>query len=195
MGKPRLLRLSTLTWLFLVCLTVPAAPAHAATVTLDPAASSIEFELGATLHTVEGSFDLTEGRVTVDPASGEASGRIVVDATSGDTGKEKRDRDMHEKVLESDRHPTIVFHPARVEGEVPTSGGGAVTLHGSLDIHGSRHPLAVPLDVTVDGDRVTATGSFTVPYVEWGMEDPSTFILRVDKEVEVTIEAVGRFER
>lgn len=171
--------------------TPEAAPGEI-TMNLDPQASRITFTLGATLHTVEGSFQVVEGEVRFDPATGEASGRIVVDATSGDTGNDKRDRDMHAKVLESEQFPRFVFIPERLEGSFEPSGRSQVVLHGSLEIHGDSHPVAIPAEVGSEGDRLEADGHFEVPYVEWGMKDPSKFILRVEKSVEVEVHAVGR---
>lgn len=185
----------------------PEPPSGTLTVVLDPDASSVTFTLGATLHTVEGSFRIEEGEITFDPATGEASGQVVVDATSGDTENDKRDRDMHAKVLESETYPEFVLIPTRIEGDFQASGSSEVTLHGSLRIHGGEHEIALPATVAVnpaegsgadDGAggelRLEATGTFEVPYVEWGLEDPSKFLLRVSKSVEVTVRAVGRLQ-
>lgn len=164
-------------------------------VTLDPEASTVGWTLGATLHTVEGTFRLESGEVTYDPRTGDVSGRVAVDATSGESGKEGRDDDMHRKVLESETHPRFVFTPSRVEGTFDPATGSRVTVHGTLEIHGGSHEITVPLTAAVNDGSFEATGSFTVPYVEWGMEDPSKFLLRVDKEVEVTVRAEGTLER
>jgi|GEM_PF-264288 len=192
--------------------TTPETSSEALTVVLDPEASTVTFTLGATLHTVEGSFQVEEGEITFDPTTGEASGRVVVDATSGDSGNDSRDRDMHAKVLESESYPDFVFTPTRIEGDFQPSGASQVTLHGTLAIHGDEHEISIPATVAVNpvGDasetasaessgngelRLEATGSFEVPYVEWGLEDPSKFILRVKKSVDVTVRAVGRIRR
>ena len=61
--------------------------AHAAeqTLTLDPAATRIGFELGATLHSADGSGKPERGAIRFDPDGGAASGEIVLDATSAST--------------------------------------------------------------------------------------------------------------
>ncbi|HST09761.1 MAG TPA: YceI family protein, partial [Terriglobales bacterium] len=71
----------------------------------DPASTTAETTLSATLHTVHGKFLLRHGEVRFDPATGKISGEIVFDATSGKTGNEGRDRKMHKDVLESSKFP------------------------------------------------------------------------------------------
>lgn len=182
--------------LLLAAVLAGCAPLGAAegVLRLDAEATTIAFTLGATLHTVEGSFDLVRGEIRFDPATGEAGGSVVVDVTSGDTGKKGRDEDMHQKVLESSEYPRAVFTPESFDGEIAPDGTSSITLEGTLTLHGSEHPVTLPTEVSVDGDRVEATGGFRVPYVEWGMKDPSKFLLRVDKHVDVTVDVVGRLE-
>lgn len=171
-------------------LALPAAAER--TVTLDPAKTKISFSLGAVMHTVHGTVELESGEVRFDPETGAASGRVVVDARSADTGNKGRDADMHAKVLESGKYPDFVLEPARIQGRLAPSGTSKVTLHGKLSIHGAAHEVAWPAEVTVEGGTVRVKASFTVPYVAWGMKDPSGFVLRVAKEVPVTVEAVGK---
>jgi polyisoprenoid-binding protein YceI len=159
--------------------------------TFDTDRSTVSFILGATMHKVHGRFQLESGEVSYDSATGEAMGEVVVDARSGNSDNEKRDRDMHRKVLESENHPTIVLRPRRIDGELPTSGEGRLTLIGSLDIHGDEHEIEIPLAVVVDGDTIRVSAEFDVPYVTWGLKDPSKFVLRVAKNVTVIVEAEG----
>ena len=49
----------------------------------DPAHTTVQFKLGATLHTVHGSFKLAHSDVRFDPASGKISGVVAIDASSG----------------------------------------------------------------------------------------------------------------
>jgi len=175
-----------------VLLLSPALLAQERTVALDPRTTEIHFTLGATLHTVEGSVRLREGEIRFDAQTRTVSGRVVIDARSAETGNDRRDRKMHREVLESDRFPEIVFEPERIEGTLRTPGSSDVTLEGVLRIHGSAHPVSLPLEVEIRADAVKATGRLRVPYVQWGLEDPSVFVLRVDKYVDVNLEAEGR---
>jgi len=167
------------------------AAADQRTLALDPARTSVDFTLGATLHTVHGSAPLTRGVVVFDPGGGAASGEIVVDTRATNTGNAKRDRDMHTKVLVSDRHPTVVLRPRHVAGRLPPTGAATLTVHGTIELLGREHEVSVLVEVIVDGTEVAIRAEFEVPYVAWGLEDPSKLLLKVDPFVIVTVAAEG----
>lgn len=174
-----------------IAAAVPSAAAERV-LELDPGASTVRFTLGATLHTVRGTVPVERGTVRFDPATGDASGEVVAAARGADTGNDGRDEKMHEEVLKSGEFPVATLVPVRFEGELAPQGTSTITVHGRLTLLGTPHEVAIPLQVLLEGDRATVRGRFVVPYVEWGLEDPSTFLLRVAKEVEVEIEATGR---
>ena len=157
--------------------------------TVDASRSTVEFTLGAVLHTVHGRFTVKSGMVRFDAVTGRASGRIVVDLRSGNTGVKERDQHMHEEVLESERFPEAIFTPDRVTGQI--SSEGQVLVHGILQIHGQDHEITVPATVNTHDRQVSGSVNFVVPYVKWGMKDPSTFVLRVKDTVDVTVKLVG----
>ncbi len=159
--------------------------------TIDPEASEIRFTLGATLHSVHGTVALERGEIRIDLDGSQLSGEIVADALSAATGHKGRDRDMHSKVLESDRFPRFVLHLRRLEGELKLTGTSQVRIHGDLSIHGGTHAVVVPAEVRIENERLTASGRITVPYVAWGMRNPSKMLLRVRKIVEVEVSLVG----
>lgn len=158
---------------------------------LDPELTSISFRLQATLHSVHGSAALTAGSIRLNSESGNMTGAVTVDATTAETGNKKRDKKMHGKVLLTADHQEIVLRTDRLEGELAQQGASDVTLHGAIEILGQSHEISVPLHIEIDSGHFTANLEFQVPYVNWGLEDPSTFVLRVAKDVQVTVEAAG----
>jgi polyisoprenoid-binding protein YceI len=158
---------------------------------IDPAQTKVEYTVASTLHTVHGVFQLKRGEISFDPATGRASGELVVDARTGESGSAGRDRRMHESILESARYPDIVFRPDHVEGSVQPTGHSDVTLHGSFLIHGASHEITVPLSVDASPGSYKTVAKFVIPYIQWGMKNPSTFVLRVSDKVEITILTVA----
>lgn len=159
---------------------------------LDPAQTKIEWTLGDVLHTVHGTFKLESGSVTFDAKSGDASGEIIVDATSGESGNNARDKKMHKEVLESQRYPEVIFSPKHVIGKVADQGTSNIQVQGVFRIHRADHDLTLSLPIEKSGDEVKASTSFLVPYQDWGMKNPSTFILKVENKVSISISSVGR---
>ena len=153
----------------------------------DPAHTTVQFKLAATLHTVHGSFKLKHGAIRFDPATGKISGEVVVDATSGNSGEDGRDRRMHKDILESAKYPEIVFTPDRVDGMVAPQGASHIQVHGIFRVHGTAHDITLPVDVQMNNGQVSAVAHFSIPYVKWGMKNPSTFFLHVGDKVEIDV--------
>jgi polyisoprenoid-binding protein YceI len=177
--------------LFALFCASAVASAQQFTLTLDPANTTVNITLGDVLHTVHGTFRLKRGALQLDPAAGKLTGEIVVDAKSGDTGSKMRDGKMHREVLESEQYPEIIFRPDRVEGTVSEKGKSAVKVHGIFTIHGVDREIDVPAAADLAEDHWTATLHFTIPYVKWGMKNPSALFLRVDDSVQIDIVAAG----
>jgi polyisoprenoid-binding protein YceI len=158
-------------------------------VTLDPATTNIHWTLNTTIHTVHGTFKLRSGTFRIDPATGDASGLVVVDATSGESGDPARDKRMHSAILESPQYPTIIFRPTHVDGPIDLTAAGPVTVHGIFTLHGQDHPLQITVNLHPQPSAVALAAHFTIPFVAWGLKDPSTFVFRSDKEVTLDIDA------
>lgn len=170
------------------------APASAAprSFELDPQRSRIEFTLEATAHDVHGVLVLHAGEIEFDTDDGRASGEIVADMTSAETGNKRRDKRMHEDVLETRVYPVASFKAEKVLGRIAPAGFSEVSLAGVLTFHGADHPLVLPLRLATEGSHVTAEATFTVPFVDWGLQDPSFLFLRVSKAVNVRVRAEGK---
>jgi polyisoprenoid-binding protein YceI len=164
-------------------------------VVLDPAQTEIRWKLSG-LHSVHGTFKLKSGEFLFNPKTGLAEGEILVDATTGESGNTARDKRMQDEVLESNRYPAIFYHPTEIKGPFKVGEGTQdLTGEGTFNIHGADHPLELPLKVQISADTVTATSRFTVPYVDWGMKNPSKFLLRVGKQVEIEVSAKGTIKQ
>jgi polyisoprenoid-binding protein YceI len=189
--KRRLVRAGL--WVLPVVLAVATTSrAQETTLSLDPEKTTVNFTLGATLHTVHGTFRMKSGVIRFDPATGAASGMVVVDATSGQTWNKRRDHTMHRDVLQSQRYSEVTFTPTRIVGAVLPQGESKVQVEAVLRLRGSDHPITLPFQVQVMGNDLRATTQFVVPYVAWGLKNPSSFFLHVADKVELSVVATGK---
>jgi polyisoprenoid-binding protein YceI len=178
-----------------LALTIAPIPrAQDSALHVEPAQTKIEFSLGSTLHTVHGTFALKSSTIRFDAASGRISGTIVVDATSGESGNTGRDARMHREILESAKFPEIIFTPAQIKGAVAPTGTSKVEVSGKFRLHGQDHDVTFPVEVVAEGPKLQVGIHYVIPYVQWGLKNPSNFFLRASDKVEIEIHATGRIE-
>lgn len=177
--------------LFTAAGTLASGQTRDITLNFKPSQTQVAFTLGDMLHTVHGIFQLKSGYIRYAPATNSISGEIIVDARSGESGSGGRDSKMHKEILESARYAEITFRPDHVDGKVIPGEHSTVQVHGTFGIHGQEHEMNLPVQVEFAPDHWNLSAHFDVPYVQWGLRDPSTFILRVQKQVAIDLRSSG----
>ncbi|HYY05028.1 MAG TPA: YceI family protein [Candidatus Limnocylindria bacterium] len=150
--------------LIVVALALPAF-AQAATWTLDPAHTSVQFSVRHLMvSTVRGAFGKVTGSVEADEKDLTRSKiQATIDTASIDTRVEKRDAHLKSPdFLDVARYPTITFVSKRIEQADPGhfKVTGDLTLHGvtrevSLDVEGPTPEIKDPRGNTRAGAQAT----------------------------------------
>ena len=182
--------LTIATLALLAALSPRPAQALPNTLALSADATQVTFLLKGNTHDVHGSLRMESGRIRFDDESGEAEGRILLNALSAASGNARRDRKMHGKVLLSDRFAEIRLDVTGLDGKV-LEGSSEVQVKGALTLLGEAHEIEFPARLEREGAVLKAEADLLIPYVEWGLTDPSMFVFRVDKEVTVHISLEG----
>jgi polyisoprenoid-binding protein YceI len=169
----------------------PFALAQHQTFNINPDASNVTFTLDSGHDTTNGTFHVQKGTVDFDRATPALSGLIVVSASTGNTGNASRDKKMLNDVLQVSKFADVTFVPQNYSGTFHPTGDSTLQVTGIFTLHGAPHTITVPMEMHIEGNKLTATTTFKVPYVEWGLKDPSWFVLKVAKEVEVKLTLVG----
>ncbi|HEY7098015.1 MAG TPA: YceI family protein [Terriglobales bacterium] len=176
---------------FFCTATLAVAQMHDVVLEFQPAKTVVNYTLGASLHTVHGTFQLKRGRIQYSLGNGSISGEIVIDATTGQSGNDGRDHKMHEEIIESGKYSEITFRPDRVEGRLVAEKSSTLQVHGMFSVHGAEHEVTLPIQVQISSSQWSVDTNFQIPYLKWGMKNPSKFLLRVEPEVAIAIHATG----
>jgi polyisoprenoid-binding protein YceI len=163
------------------------------TLIISPESSVVSFTLGGSLHEVHGNFHVQSGSINFDRTTARVSGSVVVAAGSGKTGNESRDQKMTNEVLDAPHFTEITFAPKSFQGGIAAHGDSTIQVTGTFTLHGTPHDLTLPIQIHIDRPTCTIKAHIIVPYVKWGLKDPSVFVLKVAKEVDIDLTFVGRF--
>jgi polyisoprenoid-binding protein YceI len=140
---------------------------------------------------VDGTFHVQSGSIDYDRSAQTISGSVIVAAGSGNSGDQGRDKKMNSDVLDVAHFADVSFVPKSYQGTIPASGDFTIQVTGVFTLHGTPHDLTAPMQIHIEGTALTAKTHFTVPYVQWGLKDPSIFMLKVAKVVDIDLTLTG----
>lgn len=154
--------------------------------------TSIRFEVDSTWHLVHGVAANSTGQIALkepaDPTSVVLSLELPV--AELDTENSKRDSRMRE-ILLAENYPTITFSGAGLSrgctpALVARDGVCEDFIKGELTILATTKEIELPLLIRMEtGNAYVVTGSIPIRWAEYGVEDPSIFVARVDPVVTI----------
>lgn len=178
--------------LALAVVLAPAVFAQHQTFAVDPDASEVKMKLNTTHEVVNGIFHVQSGSIDFDRTVSHISGIVIVAAGSGKTGNDSRDKKMNKDILKVDQFATVSFAPKTYNGIIGASGDSTIQVSGVFTLLGTAHDLTIPMQIHVDGTKATAKAQFVVPYVLWGLKNPSFLIWKAENDVTIDLKLVGQ---
>lgn len=176
----------------LAAILAPAALAQHQTFAVNPDASEVRIKLNTTHEVVHGTFHIQSGSIEFDRNGPKMSGSVVVLAGSGKTGNDSRDKKMNKDILEVDQYTSVSFAPKTYTGTIAPSGDSTIQVNGVFTLLGNPHDLTISMQIHMDGSKATTTAQFVVPYVQWGLRNPSFMFWKAENDVVIDLSLVGQ---
>jgi polyisoprenoid-binding protein YceI len=173
----------------------PVALAQHQTFIVIPDTSEVKMTLKTTHELVNGTFHVQSGSIDFDRGDPRMSGSVVVLTASGKTGNDSRDKKMYKDILKVEQFATVSFAPKTYTGVIAPSGDSTIQVTGTFTLLGTPHEITVPMQVHLDGASAIARTHFAVPYVQWGLKNPSFLIWKADNDVAIDLNLVGTIAR
>jgi len=164
---------------------------------MDQAHSSVGFTIGFMgLTRVRGTFRSYSAAILYDEKDpSRSSATVVIDAASIDTDMDVRDKDLRgPRFFDVEKYPRIVFQSRSIE----KAGKDRYIVHGTLEMHGVTHEVAIPMTQTVarmpdsgwGNMRIGGAGGVKVKRTDFGIlggEFWGAKALSDDVEIEIAI--------
>ena len=176
-------------------LLAPAAFAQHQTFVVNPDGSQVKITLNTTHEIVNGTFHLQSGSIDFDRNTLKVAGSVVVLSASGNTGNGSRDKRMNKEILKVDQFATVSFESKTYTGNLAPSGDSNLQVTGTFTLLGTPHDITIPILVHIEGTAATAKSHFVMPYVQWGVKNPSFLIWKAEDNVAIDLFLDGRLQK
>ena len=160
---------------FAIGITLPFSALAADSYTIDPAHTYPHFSISHLgFSTMQGRFDNTSGKVTLDRAAKTGSVEIAIESASISTGFAKRDEHLKSPdFFNAAEYPTIIYKSSAVKFK----GGNPASVEGTLTILGVAKPVTLKIDAFNCGtnpmnkkDTCGAAASTQIKRSDFGMK-------------------------
>lgn len=127
-------------------------------------------------------------QMTIKAASLEETSDVFTPQQKGIINKE-----LDEIVLETAKYPEITFRSTEVKGGLK-NGRFEVKIGGDMTLHGVTRHIEIPATVSVEGDKLHATGEFNLDRSKFNVKATSAFhgLVRIKNSLKFTFDIVGR---
>jgi polyisoprenoid-binding protein YceI len=119
------------------------------------------------------------GTLTLDGSTITAV-EVTADMTTLESDDDRRDGQLRRQSIQTEQFPTSTFKltsPIDL-GSVPADGATiSATATGELTLHGVTKTVEVPIQATLAGDVVTVIGQIEILFDDYGIEQPTSFLV------------------
>jgi polyisoprenoid-binding protein YceI len=165
----------------------------------------VMFESKAPMETIIGTTNKVAGEVVLDPRNlaGSSKVDIRVYLKQLDTGIERRNQDMRDQYLQTDRFPETRFRLLKIRSVLPGKlvDGKPVEIEatGMIDLHGVSREETVNLKATylkaseqtrfrLPGNLLRIQGSFDLDLENYDIPIPKLVVMRLDNKITITLD-------
>lgn len=155
---------------------------------VDPVASRMGFRATSSVHPIQGEARGIQGTIEVSLDDGRPDlsmpvvGSVVLEVADLVTGNIAYDTEIRRRI-DWRAHPKIEGSVTSVEHN-----DGRYTVTGELSFHGVKRQVTVDMDVNIRDGLLVASWDQTVDIREFDLRPPRVLMLRVDPEIEVSVE-------
>lgn len=163
--------------------------------------SSVEFTSAAKFQLLDGQSDDLEGYFDFDTDNPEElGGEIQLDMTTLTTGIDKRDEDMREENLETDKYQYAVFEVIGIKGigeQMVPETGYDFTVIGNFTLHGVTKYMEIPAGVVLqlpesDGEAnlryLHVRSEFSIQLDDYNIPPPTALFLQLAETIDIKVE-------
>jgi len=183
--------------IFFGCLTVNIAMADSTInnwylpLRLNSGNTMVNFEVDSTWHTIQGAVKEIVGTVKArdnsDPSKIDFELKLSVQMF--DTDNSSRDGKLR-RVMAADKYPYVVFTAKELlrhctPAKVLEQGNCKDLVAGQLTIRETTKSIKIPVNISKQGEGFVVEGETKFNWLEFGVEDPSIFIAKVEPEISV----------
>ncbi|MEZ4754171.1 MAG: YceI family protein [Bdellovibrionota bacterium] len=160
---------------------------------IDDQNTKINFILDSTWHTVHGSVSGVSGLVELKDPNNPLSVLVSLElpVEKMDTDNSSRDKKMM-RVMSQEVYSTVTFKAEGLKSCTPSlvlkNKVCDDSMHGNLKIRDVEKKVELPIKITAENNSFKISGSLSISWAEFGVEDPSILIASVDEIVTIEFE-------